>query len=413
MKYTNYKSDFDFILKIRDCRGNDVGWPSFDWSAKFYTTSKANSYTASCIDGECVNCFNDNGKIHVVVNNPGMGIGRLNVDVMCSFPNDIYPDGREDLFTPQPVDIELVSGEGDKGSNVEIQYILPFIKGEKGDDGEKGEKGDEPKLDLPQSILPLVSDVKTRRIPNTAQPGIVYKNHNGVVRLKLKQDSYGYYADIGDLYVRDSEIKKEDHYRPITQYIEGVYPGRNDGSINRGNPLEWEIIEEKYLYCQEKPEFATYIKLTSSVRQGDCVTIRRDKQGRRILTFLTLYRQWEKSRLPIPALDEVLLIEVNVNHRPIEVKVKGETGYQIQQWKKGGQMGRYSWRNCMRKDESGYMRPANSLKARRNTRTILFRVRRVSHSRRKSEWLYLRLHRTNTGGSWADAKLMQLKQGNK
>lgn len=137
MKKINYKSDFDFILRLKDCRGKDVGFPPYDFIAKLYTSVKANAYTVSCIGGECVNCFNDNGRIHVVVNSPRMGIGVLKAEVKVMLPNGIYPDGTQDIYDPQPLDIELVSGRGDCPTQAEIEAILPVIKGEPGAPGEK------------------------------------------------------------------------------------------------------------------------------------------------------------------------------------------------------------------------------------------------------------------------------------
>lgn len=126
----NCRSDLDFILKLTDCRGNDVGWPEHDFVLKFYTANPANTRTASCIGGKCTNCFNDNGRIHVVIDKPRMGSGRLNVEVLSMLPNDIYPDGIQDLYEPQPLNIMLVPGKGDCGTTAEVEAMLPYIKGD-------------------------------------------------------------------------------------------------------------------------------------------------------------------------------------------------------------------------------------------------------------------------------------------
>ena len=120
MKKINYKSDFDFFLSLKDAGGKEIPFPDNDFVARFYTTNKANAYMVSCIGGECVNCFNDNGKIHVVVNSPRLGIGVLNAEMHVMLPNGIYSDGVRDLYSPEPLDIELVPGRGDDASDVEI-----------------------------------------------------------------------------------------------------------------------------------------------------------------------------------------------------------------------------------------------------------------------------------------------------
>lgn len=126
MTQINYKSDFDFILVLKDCQGKEVGWPDYDWTAKFYTTNKANAYTASCVGGECVNCLNDNGRIHIVVNSPRMGLGQLNAELLAKLPNNVYPDGTQDVYDPQPLDIELVTGPGDNATEIEVELTVPY-----------------------------------------------------------------------------------------------------------------------------------------------------------------------------------------------------------------------------------------------------------------------------------------------
>ena len=142
MRKVNYKSDFDFILKLTDCRGNAVGWPQYDWTAVFWTATRANSFTASHHGDELVNCFEDNGQIHIVCNSPRMGRGVLRVEFHAEIPDAIYPDDVRDTYEPQPLEIELVDGAGDCPTDMEVELMLPYIKGEKGDKGDRGEKGD-------------------------------------------------------------------------------------------------------------------------------------------------------------------------------------------------------------------------------------------------------------------------------
>lgn len=132
----NYKSDFDFILTLRDAQGNDIGFPNFNWEARFWTFSPRCAMTASCHDGECVNCFNDSDKIHVVINAPTLGCGKLRVELVTHRENSIYPDGERTVYTPGTLDIELVNGKGDaEDVNAEIVFpatgttkVLPMIE---------------------------------------------------------------------------------------------------------------------------------------------------------------------------------------------------------------------------------------------------------------------------------------------
>ena len=130
-KKINYKSDFDFILTVVDSSGTDVGFPSYDWEARLRTRGNsgfsARSFIVSCIGGVCTNCFNDNGRIHVVADSHGLGTGMLHVEFHAHVPNGIYPDGEQLTVSPQSVDIELVTGMGDVATDLEVEVQVPYI----------------------------------------------------------------------------------------------------------------------------------------------------------------------------------------------------------------------------------------------------------------------------------------------
>ena len=142
----NHKSDFDAILRLYTCVADsderrELGWPDYDWTAKFWTISPVNAYVASCIGGVCTNCFNDNGRIHVVFKNHGLFSGKLHVELKSALLNDIYPDGIQVEVTPSSLGVELVDGRGDCGTIADIEVMLPYIKGDPGADGKDGAQG--------------------------------------------------------------------------------------------------------------------------------------------------------------------------------------------------------------------------------------------------------------------------------
>lgn len=129
MRKVNYRSDFDFILRLSDCRGDDIGFPDYDWEARFYTRgNRANAYVASCKGGVCVNCFNDGGRVHVVVNSPRLGLGELFVDFKASLPNSIYPDEHQDEMAPLSTGIELVRGAAPCPCSADVELMLPYVR---------------------------------------------------------------------------------------------------------------------------------------------------------------------------------------------------------------------------------------------------------------------------------------------
>lgn len=142
MKQINYKSDFEVSLRLKDASGQATPFPDCDWSAIFWTSNKVNTYTASCCDGVYVNCYrHPNGTVRVIFDDHGLGCGPLHWEPHFALPSDIYPDGTQDLFKPQPLGIALVPGAGSLPTALEIEAIMPYIKGTKGDKGEKGADG--------------------------------------------------------------------------------------------------------------------------------------------------------------------------------------------------------------------------------------------------------------------------------
>lgn len=156
----NFRSDFDMLLEMRDpATGDLIGWPECDWRARFYTRTPSNAYEASCIGGRYVNCFIDEGRLHVVFDSHRLEAGWLTVKFEWELPNGIYPDGFQHVCDPVKLNVELVRGRGDDITPIEAQMLLPYIKGEpfrfedftaeqlealrgpKGEQGERGEQG--------------------------------------------------------------------------------------------------------------------------------------------------------------------------------------------------------------------------------------------------------------------------------
>ncbi len=124
----NRNNDLDFILTLRDAEGRDVGFPAWDWTAKFYTNWIDNAAEASSIGGKLYNCFNDDSRIHVVINNHKLDAGKLRVKFTAHIPNDIYPDGEQRVVVAEISGLDLVAGTGDIPTAAEIALQLPFVK---------------------------------------------------------------------------------------------------------------------------------------------------------------------------------------------------------------------------------------------------------------------------------------------
>lgn len=126
MKNINYKSDFDFILRLLDADGTDIGIPRYDWTVRLWTSTKANAYIASCSGGILTNCYDDNGRLHIVADNHRLSPGILKVEFIAEIPDSDYPDGLQRNVIPATLDIQLITGPGDLPSSIEADLPLPL-----------------------------------------------------------------------------------------------------------------------------------------------------------------------------------------------------------------------------------------------------------------------------------------------
>ena len=174
----NCMSDFDAILRLSDCRGNETGWPECDWRAEFFTASGVGIYRASCIGGECRNCFNDGGRIHVVFKDHRMGVGTLQCRLTLDLPDGIYPDGIRRDVSPAPLGVELVNGAGDCPTTAEIEMLLPFIKGDQGEKMTYADLTDEDKKDLISPLTAALEDYATTEDLDVAKRAVFIDQWN-------------------------------------------------------------------------------------------------------------------------------------------------------------------------------------------------------------------------------------------
>lgn len=165
MRKINYKSDFDAVLRLRDCEDPDkfVPWPDCDFEVVFWTSGKARCHTASRNGGTYTNCFaTEDGGIHFVFDNHRMGIGTLKWEPHFALPNGIYPDGIQDIYRRADLGITLVDGEGDCPTTADVEVLVPYIKFKYEDltDAEKAELG-KPATDAAASVAELERSVET------------------------------------------------------------------------------------------------------------------------------------------------------------------------------------------------------------------------------------------------------------
>ena len=132
-KKINYKSDFDFIVEVKATGTEDdkvaIDFPQYDWEI-ILTTGDCNynsrTYVVSYHKGVATNCYNDNGKIHIICDNHKLSAGQLHMEFRSFLPNSNYPDGTQKVVATYDLDIELTI-ENTGITSAEVQIVLPFL----------------------------------------------------------------------------------------------------------------------------------------------------------------------------------------------------------------------------------------------------------------------------------------------
>ena len=125
-----YKDDLDFYMTLLDCDDENIGVPAFDWRARLWTSSKMNYVMVSSVGGVKTNWRDEgDGRIHVVVDNPGLMPGDVHIDFEALLPNETFADGTRKLVKPFTAPIRLTRDCAPCPSAMEIELMLPYVRG--------------------------------------------------------------------------------------------------------------------------------------------------------------------------------------------------------------------------------------------------------------------------------------------
>ena len=125
-----YKDDLDFYMKLLDCDDENIGIPDFDWEARLWTSSRLNYVIVSSVGGVKTNWRDEgDGRIHVVVDNPGLMPGDVHIDFEALLPNETFADGTRKLVKPFTAPIRLTRDCAPCPSAMEIELMLPYVRG--------------------------------------------------------------------------------------------------------------------------------------------------------------------------------------------------------------------------------------------------------------------------------------------
>ena len=143
----NYRSDFDFYIRLFDSEGKPVDVSKGiavdvmlttgmhdeidddEWCPKLAGFGQNGlGFNAHYDVDNADHCFFDGKKLHIIVDNHSLKPGRLCIELSIKLPRDIYPDGSQRIVEKKETFIELVGHRGDIWTGTPtIDLYLPIV----------------------------------------------------------------------------------------------------------------------------------------------------------------------------------------------------------------------------------------------------------------------------------------------
>lgn len=135
----NYKSDFELDYTLLDEHGQPIAPPDCPWKLVLSVGNPLRNSVCQCdcgdtrnfvaeYDGENYhNCVVQNDVIRVFADNHGLPCGQLWATFITYEPDQYYGDEEHRVYTPQPTDVELVSGAGDDATAAQIAVTANYV----------------------------------------------------------------------------------------------------------------------------------------------------------------------------------------------------------------------------------------------------------------------------------------------
>lgn len=156
----HYRDDFHFGLLLFDINRAEIGWPDFDWELRIRSEGGPGEYRAGVRNGEAYNCRAVCGRIVVDCVNHGLRPGLLEMEFGAEFVSAM--SGRVEKLHHAEMDpgIFLTVGRSEPPRHVDIDVLLPLLRGEKGDPLVYEDLTDDQKQELADKveILELTDD---------------------------------------------------------------------------------------------------------------------------------------------------------------------------------------------------------------------------------------------------------------
>lgn len=127
-RHINYKSDFILRECFRNASGDIVALPDVDFTLE-YQTKHGHKFTASRIGGKYESCTPDGDALLVIFKDHGLCEGTLCRELHLCLINDLMPDGLQNVYYPEKINVELWHLATDTEGVIECDTLAAYTRG--------------------------------------------------------------------------------------------------------------------------------------------------------------------------------------------------------------------------------------------------------------------------------------------
>ena len=128
VRHINYKSDFVLREQFRNAQGETVALPDVDFTLRYWVKT-GRVYEASRVSGVYTNCVADGNALLVMFKDHNLGEGELKHELRLTLDNALFADGKQNVFYPESLNIQLWHLKSDSDGVVECDTLAAYTRG--------------------------------------------------------------------------------------------------------------------------------------------------------------------------------------------------------------------------------------------------------------------------------------------
>lgn len=128
VRHINYKSDFVLREHFRNAQGDIVPLPDVDFALRYWVKS-GRIYEVSRVGGVYTNCAPDGDALLVMFKDHNLGEGELKHELRLTLDNALFADGKQTVFYPECLNIQLWQWKSDSDGVMECDTIAAYTRG--------------------------------------------------------------------------------------------------------------------------------------------------------------------------------------------------------------------------------------------------------------------------------------------